>query len=88
MHPPLTESESQLSEITMAFYRTLTRTWRSASSPPARGTIVVEGRVELIGPRGYVVLSVLGVYDPKTSDWDRILIDLTHFQKRYQGPIG
>jgi hypothetical protein len=53
-----------------AFRQKLARTWKPKRPFPARGSVRVEGLIEVGGPRGEVLLDVRAYWDPKTKAWN------------------
>lgn len=86
--PPLAESNDHPSSMTIAFLRTLVRTWKPASFPPSRGTVLTSGLVEVYGPRAVAVLYIQAAYNPKESYFERVNIRVDNARPRVQRPRG
>ena len=71
-----------------AFVKTLKRTWRPVLTPPPRGSVIVSGLVEVVGPDGLVLLDVTAAYDPKESQWVGLHAQIRRAKERRQSPKG
>ncbi|KAL8803394.1 MAG: hypothetical protein Q9182_003192 [Xanthomendoza sp. 2 TL-2023] len=71
-----------------AFRTTFAQTWRPASAPPERGTVLFSGMIELVGPDGIVVLDTTGAYHAADSRWTKVAIAVRRMAPRKQGPRG
>ncbi|KAL8903115.1 MAG: hypothetical protein Q9207_004137 [Kuettlingeria erythrocarpa] len=71
-----------------AFKKTFARTWRPAPAPPERGTVIFSGLVELVGPKGIVLLDVHAAYHPVESRWTQVSLFLRRVQPRKPVPPG
>ncbi|KAL8766942.1 MAG: hypothetical protein Q9209_006423 [Squamulea sp. 1 TL-2023] len=85
--PPPGTSDDLASAIT-AFKTTFSQTWRPASAPPGRGTVLFSGMVELVGPKGVAVLDVMGAYHAAESRWTSVGIAVRRMQSKKQSPKG
>lgn len=74
--------------IVDAFKKTFAKTWKPAYAPPERGTVIFSGMVEIVGPKGFVVLDVRAAYHPVESRWTQMELSLRRAQLRKQGPRG
>ena len=72
------------------FKKTLSREWRSVPGKfePPRGTIMVSGLVEVMGPKGVCVLDTLGAYDTEHGQWVYIRAVVRRWQPTVQKPLG
>ncbi|KAL8732635.1 MAG: hypothetical protein Q9166_002610 [cf. Caloplaca sp. 2 TL-2023] len=78
-----------LASAATAFKTTFSQTWRPASIPPERGTVIFSGMVELVGPKGVMVLDVRGAYHAADSKWTKVGIAVRRVQsKRQRGHIS
>jgi hypothetical protein len=95
------ESESKLKKIVLgvtshyergltAFKMKLKQTWRPAPNYPPRGSIMVQGLVEIDSPRAWLVFDVKAAWDPKTKTYDSrsLHIALRRMQAKRQAPVG
>ncbi|KAI4101440.1 MAG: hypothetical protein LQ339_005089 [Xanthoria mediterranea] len=85
--PPPGVGEDLASAAT-AFKTTFSQTWRPATTPPERGTVLFSGMVELVGPKGVAVLDVRGVYHAAESRWTTLSVAVRRLQSKKQTPRG
>lgn len=55
----------------MEFRRVMTRTWRPVRPPPPRGSVYVQGFVEVETTRGFVVAEVRSHWNTKTREFEQ-----------------
>jgi hypothetical protein len=74
----------------LAFRTKLQQTWQYAPGYPPRGSIFVDGLVELEAPKAWLVFDVKGAWDPKTNTFDSksLVVHLKTLQMKKQGPLG
>ena len=72
----------------LAFRWRLNDCWARASHTPRRGTFYVNGPVGLKGPRGFCRVEVRGEYDPASSSWTAVQIQLKDLNVFKQRPLG
>jgi hypothetical protein len=74
----------------MAFKMKLQQSWRPAPDYPPRGSIIVQGLVELDSPKAWLVFDVKAAWDPKTKSYDSrsMQVHLKRMQMKRQGPLG
>ncbi|KAL8809735.1 MAG: hypothetical protein Q9200_003153 [Gallowayella weberi] len=75
-----------LAAATEAFQTTFARTWQPATAPPERGTVLFSGMIELVGPKGIVVLDTIGAYHAADSRWTKVSVAVRRMAPRKQGP--
>ncbi|KAL8695924.1 MAG: hypothetical protein Q9224_003070 [Gallowayella concinna] len=71
-----------------AFQTTFAQTWRPASAPPERGTVFFSGMIELVGPKGIVVLEASAAYHAADSRWTKVAVAVRRVASRKQAPRG
>ena len=86
--PSLPQSGGDMGSALTAFKQTLAKTWKPAVAPAPRGTFMVSGLVEVLGPKGVCVLDVRAAYHPAESRWVTIGMGVRRIQPRKQGPKG
>ncbi|KAM3086108.1 hypothetical protein ACMFMG_000248 [Clarireedia jacksonii] len=74
----------------MAFKIKMGEKWRPAPSYAPRGSIIVQGFVEMDAPRAWIVCDVQAAWDPKTKAFDprSLFIKLRRVQMKKQIPLG
>ncbi|GAQ12051.1 hypothetical protein ALT_9372 [Aspergillus lentulus] len=80
--------ESDLRAAAVAFKWRLNDCWARELRTPRRGTFFIVGPVGLKGPKGFCRVDVRGEYDPLTSRWTHVsmqLKDLNIFKQRALG---
>ncbi|GIC92579.1 uncharacterized protein Aud_009047 [Aspergillus udagawae] len=80
--------ESDLRAAAGAFKWRLNDCWARELRTPRRGTFFIVGPVGLKGPKGFCRVEVRGEYDPSTSRWTQVsmqLKDLNIFKQRALG---
>ncbi|KAL8708300.1 MAG: hypothetical protein Q9220_006775 [cf. Caloplaca sp. 1 TL-2023] len=87
-YPGLPAMGDDMNSAMSAFKKTFAQTWRPASTPPERGTVMFSGMVELVGPKGVAVLDVRGEYHAAESRWSKVGIAVRRIQPKKQGPKG
>ena len=71
-----------------AFKRNLARKWKSNNLPAPRGTCVISGLVELVGPKGTCVLEVSAAYHPGENRFVSLGLAVRRAQPKQQAPRG
>ncbi|KAL8950738.1 MAG: hypothetical protein Q9222_003235 [Ikaeria aurantiellina] len=87
-YPGLPSMNDDMTSAMSAFKKTFAQTWRPASTPPERGTVMFSGMVELVGPKGVAVLDVRGIYHAAESRWTNVGIAVRRIQSKKQSPRG
>ncbi|KEY82499.1 hypothetical protein BA78_8724 [Aspergillus fumigatus] len=80
--------ESDLRAAAVAFKWRLNDCWARELRTPRRGTFLIVGPVGVKGPKGFCRIEVRGEYDPLTSRWTHVsmqLKDLNVFKQRALG---
>lgn len=72
----------------LAFRWRLNEYWAQASHTPRRGTFYVTGPVGLKGPKGFCRVEVKGEYDPVSSSWSAVTIQMKDLNVFKQRPLG
>lgn len=72
----------------LAFKWRLNEYWTRASHTPRRGSFYVTGPVGLKGPKGFCRVEVKGEYDPVSSSWTAVMIQLKDLNVFKQRPLG
>lgn len=72
----------------LAFRWRLNEYWAQASHTPRRGIFYVTGPVGLKGPKGFCRVEVKGEYDPASSTWTAVNIQLKDLNVFKQRPLG
>lgn len=72
------------------FKKTLRNNWGQVASVsyPPRGTVRVQGSVELLGPKGSCIFDVMGAYEPGASQWRHLDASMRRMQPLTQKPKG
>ena len=70
----------------MEFKRALAKNWQRPSAHGERGTFVVRGDVELMGPKASCVLEVVADYNPREARYMSVGIGFKYFLPRRQRP--
>ena len=86
--PTYPQPTGEIGSALSAFKRTLAKTWKPAVEPAPRGTFMVSGLVEVLGPKGVCVLDVRAAYHPAESKWVTIAMGVRRIQSRKQRPKG
>lgn len=86
--PTVPQPNTDLSEASSTFRRSLRKKWQHAQIPPPRGSFLVSGLVEVHGPKAICTLDVRAAYDPGQSQWAAIGISMRRVQRRKQRPNG
>ncbi|KAL9610201.1 MAG: hypothetical protein Q9167_005078 [Letrouitia subvulpina] len=90
-NPPLTSTTGVGSDFSIAydaFKRTLGKTWAPAHIPMEKGSIVFSGLVEVVGPKGLIVVDVYALYHPAEAKWLMLSISARRVQEKNQSPKG
>ncbi|RHZ45818.1 uncharacterized protein CDV56_100141 [Aspergillus thermomutatus] len=88
LHLPNFGPESDLRAAAVAFKWRLNDCWTRELRTPRRGTFFIVGPVGLKGPKGFCRVEIRGEYDPSTSRWTNVsmqLKDLNIFKQRALG---
>ena len=67
--------------LTKTLLYTLSKSWKQAPVTPPRGTMIVEGPIEVIGSRGRCVVNVVGVYDMNRGRYVHIQVEVRHLER-------
>ena len=86
--PAVPQLGANTSTAITAFKKNLARTWRPALDYPPRGTFYVSGLVEVVGPKAMAVIDVRASYNPKSSQWEEMVLGVRRLRKRKQVPLG
>ena len=85
----LPQASQEYAKASQAFKKSVARNMkRSVSVEPPRGTILLSGFVELLGPKGICLFDVRAAYAPTDSEWAAISLDVRRLQLREQRPKG
>ena len=72
----------------LAFRWRLNEYWAQESHTPRRGIFYITGPVGLKGPKGFCRVEVKGEYDPASSTWTAVNIQLKDLNVFKQRPLG
>lgn len=79
---------SDLYAASLAFRWRLNQCWARESPVPPSGVFYVTGTIGLTGEKGVCRVNVRGEYDPVTSRWSRVTMQLNDIYPIRQIPIG
>lgn len=79
---------SDLYAASLAFRWRLNDCWARESPVPPSGVFYITGTVGLSGEKGICRVNVKGEYDPMTSRWSRVSMQLNDINPIRQSPIG
>lgn len=86
--PSLLQPGSDIGTAVMEFRRTLAKNWQPPDAYGERGTFVVRGEVELVGPKGSCVFEIVADYHPREARYLTLRGGAKYFLPRRQRPIG
>lgn len=93
--PPFPDSSTVTSSSSLdfpiarhVFSSTLSKLWNPKKLEAPRGTLVVEGIVEINGGTGKVIFDVSGFYDPRANKFVNISAGIRKVKQRRQRPRG
>jgi len=69
------------------FMKQFGKTWTPIRPEPPRGSVAFSGLVELESNRCWIVIDVLGWYDPKTKEFNNVMMKLRRLQDKVQNPM-
>lgn len=82
-----TQAVNQISPVQDAFRRTLYQSWRPVSAYPSRGVLFFRGQVECAGSLGSVMIGVKAAYNPKTSKFENVDLNVRSTKPFKQQPL-
>ena len=82
--PPLPQPHSDIGTAITEFKRSIAKNWQLPSTLSERGTFVVTGDVELIGPKGSCVLGVVADYHPREAKYLVVRVGFKHIIPKRQ----
>ena len=88
MLPSLPLPHSDIGTSITEFKRSMAKNWQIPVTTGERGTFVVTGDIELVGPKGSCVLAVIADYHPREAKYRNIRISFKYMIPRRQRPTG
>ena len=88
MLPSLPLPHSDIGTSITEFKRTMAKNWQIPTTTGERGTFVVLGDIELVGPKGSCVLAVMADYHPREAKYRNIRISFKYMIPRRQRPTA
>ena len=88
MLPSLPLPHSDIGTAIKEFKRSMAKNWQIPSTTGERGTFVVTGDIELVGPKGSCVLAVMADYHPREAKYRNIRMSFKYIIPRRQRPIA
>ena len=83
----LSPLEQDTSAALMAFYRTLARNWKYPAIVAERGTILVSGRVQVVGSNGMCEVDVEASYNPRESRFKSFdIVKINQLLQKFEHP--
>jgi len=86
--PSLTPGSDTKPVTFLLFLQNMQKNAKAVSIDPPRGTIVVQGLIEVVGTKGRTTLDVAAAYDPKSDDYQVASWKLKSAAKKSQSPKG
>jgi hypothetical protein len=69
------------------FMKQFGKSWTPIRPEPPRGSVAFSGLVELESTKCWIVVDVLGWYDPKTKQFNNVMMRLRRLQDKLQSPL-
>ncbi|KAK4444745.1 hypothetical protein QBC34DRAFT_308266, partial [Podospora aff. communis PSN243] len=69
------------------FMKQFGKSWKPILPEPPRGSIAFSGLVELESTKCWIVVDVFGWYDPKTKQFNNVMMRLRRLQDKLQSPL-
>ena len=88
MLPSLPLPHSDIGTSIKEFKRAMAKNWQIPNTTGERGTFVVTGDIELVGPKGSCVLAVVADYHPREAKYRNIRISFKYIIPRRQRPMA
>ena len=88
MLPSLPLPHSDIGTSIKEFRRTMAKNWQIPNTTGERGTFVVTGDIELVGPKGSCVLAVVADYHPREAKYRNIRMTFKYVIPRRQRPMA
>ena len=88
MVPPLPLPHSDIGTSITEFKRTMARNRQIPTTTGERGTFLVTGDIELVGPKGSAVLAVIADYHPREAKYRNIRMTFKYLIPRRQRPMA
>ena len=85
--PPLPLPHSDIGTSIKEFKKAMAKNWQVPTITGERGTFVVTGDIELIGPRGSCVLGVVADYHPREAKYKNVRMGFKYIIPRRQRPM-
>ena len=86
--PSLPLPHSDIGASMNEFKRAMAKNWQIPNTTGDRGTFMVTGDIELVGPKGSCVLAVLADYHPREAKYRSIRISFKYIIPRRQRPMA
>ena len=86
--PTLPLPHSDIGTSIKEFKRAIANNWQIPNTFGERGTLVVTGDIELVGPKGSCVLAVIADYHPREAKYRNIRISFKYVIPRRQRPMA
>lgn len=86
--PSLPLPHSDIGTAIKEFKRSMAKNWQIPNTVGERGTFVVTGDIELVGPKGSCVLAVVADYHPREAKYKNIRIIFKYLIPRRQRPTA
>ena len=88
MLPSLPLPHSDIGTSIKEFKQTMAKNWQIPNTTGERGTFVVTGDIEFVGPKGSCVLAVIGDYHPREAKYRNIRMSFKYVIPRRQRPMA